>query len=144
MSLRMVKKLCTQLLILLILTLGIPVYAESPAPPIEIELVLTAVYTRDLEAEIQAWLKSLETCESNGNERAINPMDTDGTESVGLYQFKYSTWKHYLKKYGMDSQTSIWEGKLQRQVVRRMVDDPDVRWGNEFPSCVKKLGIPPR
>lgn len=145
-------KICSQFLILLI-SFGITARAEAPPPPIELDLVIEIKYERDIETEINQWLDALSICESNGNEIAINPRDLDGTASLGLYQFKRATWKYYLEKYGLspltsegieDLEESIWNGKLQRTVVRRMVDDPKVRWESEFPQCVKRLGLPPR
>lgn len=35
--------------------------------------------------------------------------------------------------------------ELQRNIVRHMIDDPDVRWYNEFPDVTKnKIGLPPK
>jgi hypothetical protein len=90
-------------------------------------------------------------CESSGNQNAINPRDLDGTPSYGLFQFKPSTWKLYVKKYDLfewerfdevDWHNTMMNGELQRIVVELMFRDPQVRLRTrEFPGCSKKLGL---
>jgi len=90
----------------------------------------------------EAWIDKLERCESSGNPKAINPKDTDGTPSYGSFQFKPSTFKMYSKRYGVEGQ--LMDRSAQREIVVNMLDDKAVRWRNEFPACVKKLGLPPK
>lgn len=103
---------------------------------------------RDLAHQKEVWLYALEWCESNGNNNAINPKDRDGTPSYGAFQFKPSTFKGYAAKYKMfDSQpldSLVMNYAMQRAIVARMIDDPTVRWSNEFPACSRKIGLPPR
>ena len=103
------------------------------------------------EDKVSELIDKLMMCESGGNQNALNPADTDGTPSNGLFQFKRTTWKYYVKKYDMfewqnfdeaDWENTMWSGDLQREVVERMFIDPDVRLRTtEFPDCSKKLGL---
>jgi len=90
----------------------------------------------------EEWIKKLEICESSGNPKAINPKDRDGTPSYGSFQFKPSTFDMYSKRYG--TLGKLMDRKSQYEIVVRMMDDPAVRWQNEFPDCVRKLGTPPK
>lgn len=87
------------------------------------------------------WLDKLVMCESGGDPNAINPIDLDGTASLGLLQFKVGTFLMYLDRYEMEGE--LMDGEVQKAIVRRMMDDPKVRWENEFPDCVRLLGRPP-
>jgi len=81
-------------------------------------------------------------CESGGNELALNPKDLDGTPSKGKFQFKDCTFNHLSQKYNIAT-TSIWKGDEQEQILRKMIDDPEINMAHEFPDCVRKLGLPP-
>ena len=100
------------------------------------------------------WLHALEWCESRGKISAINPSDADGTPSYSSFQWKPSTFKYYAVKYnllkGEDvdtdeelmAQMSVYEN--QKAIVTEMLNDPKVRWNNEFPDCtMRKVGMPP-
>ena len=98
------------------------------------------------------WLWRLEECESGHNPLAHNPRDTNGEESNGLYQFQRPTWRGYNLKYLIypadqwepsDFENNLWDGKMQRAILEEMLFDKSVRWQNEFPGCVKKIGLPP-
>lgn len=92
--------------------------------------------------EQEKWLADLEQCESRGNPGAINPEDRDGTPSYGLLQFKPSTFEMFAKAYGIEGE--LMDPDAQRNIVRRMMHDPSVRWETQFPDCVKKyIGRPP-
>jgi hypothetical protein len=101
------------------------------------------------------WLHALEWCESRGKISAINPSDADGTPSYSSFQWKPSTFKYYAVKYnllkGEDvdteeelmAQMSVYEN--QKAIVTEMLNDPKVRWNNEFPDCtMRKVGLPPK
>lgn len=90
-----------------------------------------------------AWLDRLVQCESHGDPKAVNPKDRDGTPSYGLLQFKPSTFAMFSKAYGMASTTDYMDPIAQRLIVMRMMRDPSVRWHQQFPVCVEKLGLPP-
>lgn len=96
---------------------------------------------KDLDPEREEWLRKLEMCESSGNPNAVNPEDLDGTPSYGLLQFKPSTFEFFSKAYGIEGE--LMDPEAQRQIVRRMMDDPSVRWERQFPWCIKKIGLPP-
>jgi len=93
-------------------------------------------------AEQEAWLKRLEMCESTGNPNAINPNDLDNTPSYGLLQFKPSTFAEFSKAYGIEGE--LMDPDAQRAIVRRMMHDPSVNWHQQFPDCVRRLGLPPQ
>ena len=103
--------------------------------------------------ERKFWLKKLRDCESGNSQLALNKIDKNGKSSKGLYQFQNKTWKHYVQKYDLwnwrewedaDYENNIWDGQYQERVVRNMLNDKEVVWSSEFPSCVKKLGLPPK
>ena len=98
------------------------------------------------------WISALEWCESRGNITAINPKDKDNTPSYYSFQFKPSTFRLYGEQYSIvekgKSDKQIMEllkdQVLQRKIVENMVNDKGVIWKQQFPDCVKKLGIPPK
>ena len=99
---------------------------------------------RKLTHAQEVWLGALEWCESNGNIAAINPDDLDHTPSWGAFQFKPSTLDYYAAKYGVAT-TTLMDYKTQRAVVEQMVLHRDeIKWTQQFPWCVKKLGLPPK
>lgn len=114
-----------------------PAIEEIPKKePIVIKEVKLQTTTRE------AWLAALIMCESSGNPNAINEVDLDGTPSYGLLQFKPSTFEHFKKAYKLEGE--LMDPEAQKAIVRRMMDDPSVRWDKQFPWCVRKLGIPPQ
>ena len=98
------------------------------------------------------WLYALEWCESGGRETAVNPMDLDGTKSYYSFQFKPGTFRMYGERYGILEKNitdellmeKLKSYELQREIVKNMLFDKSVRWNNEFPDCVKRLGWPPK
>ena len=98
----------------------------------------------DLTAAQETWINKLAWCESRDNPNAINPMDLDHTPSFGKFQFKPSTFAMFARAYGMASTTDFMNPVAQRAIVERMMSDPSVHWGTQFPYCVKKyIGMPP-
>lgn len=90
----------------------------------------------------EVWLMALEWCESRGLPGAINPVDRDGTPSNGLLQFKDTTFAFFSKAYGIPGE--MMDPEAQRAIVRRMMDDPSIKWQNQFPDCVQRhIGWPP-
>lgn len=88
-------------------------------------------------------MSALEWCESNGDNSAINPKDLDGTPSYGAFQFKPSTLEYFASKYGVAT-TTLMDYETQRAVVEQMIlHRKEIRWTQQFPWCVKKLGLPP-
>lgn len=95
-----------------------------------------------LTHEQQAWLGSLEWCESRGNPKAINPKDRDNTPSYGILQFKPTTFALFAKLYGTGSTTDFMNPTEQEAIVKQMILR-GVNWAQQFPDCTKKLGTPP-
>lgn len=112
----------------------------------------------DLQKEEQVkqvgdWIYTNAGCESHHNQNAVNPVDLDGTPSYGLHQFKFTTFKGYVKKYNLfgwqsweeaDWWNNLMAGDTQELVLRHMIADPEVNLSHEFPDCTKKYGLPPR
>lgn len=101
---------------------------------------------------LDQWVKKMAYCESTNNPLAVNPVDLDGTPSLGLYQFKPGTFRHYVEKYNLFGWqtwtakswlTAIWNGDYQETVFRRMLTDDEVDLHHEFPWCTRRLGLPP-
>ena len=108
------------------------------------EIVITDIPQPTLTHQQKVWMYALEWCESNGINSAINPNDLDNTPSYGAFQFKPSTLDFFAKKYGVAT-TTVMDYEVQRKVVEQMVLHRDeIKWQNQFPWCVKKLGRPPR
>jgi len=60
--------------------------------------------------------------ESNGNENAYNPCDTDGREKIGILQFDSRTFKHYcVDRYELPN--DIWNGDIQKTCCDNMITD---------------------
>ena len=106
----------------------------------------------ETDMEIEKWKQRMRVCESSNNPSAVNPKDSDGTPSHGLWQFKIGTWKHYIKKYDLfnwrnweeaDWWNAIYSRYYQEEVIDNMLLDADVNWKREFPYCSKRLGTPP-
>jgi len=106
----------------------------------------------DLQHRRETWISALEWCESSGKNSALNPEDRDRTASFSNFQWKPATFLHFGKLYGLiatstmldDVQALLKDYELQRNIVRRMIPDPDVNWYQQFPDCVKlKVGLPP-
>ncbi len=105
-----------------------------------------------LTARQRAWLGALEWCESRGDGTAVNWADRDGTPSFYWFQFKPATFKAYGEKYGLIPTGLTLGGTMlemesyatTQKIVVTMISDTDVKWSQEFPACVKKLGTPPK
>ena len=101
---------------------------------------------------LETWVSALEWCESAGIKEAINPRDRDGTPSYYSFQFKPSTFRQYAERYQFvelglpDGQIKalMADYELGRRIVKAMVGDNKVNFNNEFPACIKKIGMPPR
>jgi len=94
------------------------------------------------EDKIREYIAKLRKCESGGKDTALNPKDTDGTESIGRFQFKTATFYGFAKQYNIKV-TSVWNGDEQEQILRRMIDDPKVKFRGQFPACTRMIGLPP-
>lgn len=102
----------------------------------------------------RTWISALEWCESAGKPTSINPNDSDGKPSYYSFQFRPDTFKMYALRYGLFTKeelstqekvfTAMKEHSNQYRIVSEMINDNRVRWKNEFPLCMKKIGLPPR
>jgi len=108
---------------------------------IQVNTLPEAPIIAEVESSIDNWIHLLGECESGNNEKALNPKDTDGTASKGKYQFKDTTFAWLSKKYNIKT-TSIWNGNEQEQIVRKMIVDKDIDLTKQFPTCIKKIGLP--
>lgn len=88
------------------------------------------------------WLAKLMDCESQIDDTAINPNDLDNTPSWGILQFKPSTFTSFAAKYGITGE--LMNAESQVAIVTYWILHPgEVRWEQQFPWCVEKLGTPP-
>lgn len=89
------------------------------------------------------WLAHLMTCESGINKNAVLKVDLDGTPSLGILQFKQSTFDAYKKQYAFTGE--IFDGTTQVAIVTEWILHPgSIDWRWQFPDCVKKYGLPPK
>lgn len=105
-----------------------------------------------LSAAQEAWIDRLEACESQNDPTAINPKDRDGTPSYYSFQFKPATFRSFGEAYKVlprglthdELMEALKRRDLQRAIVSHMIGDPSVRWGSQFPDCVRiHIGLPP-
>jgi hypothetical protein len=98
------------------------------------------------------WSYALEWCESQGVEGAVNPKDADGTPSYYSWQWKPSTFRYFGALYGVLASTTPEEELLtlmrdydtERAVIEAMIAHrSEIVWGQQFPACTRKLGLPP-
>lgn len=133
----LILAMCLAWLILAILLTG-PKEAGSTT----LDKLTVATSTPTLSRPQKAWLGALEWCESRGQPGAINPKDLDNTPSYGLLQFKPETFITFAKLYGITS-TSTMDADAQEAIVTQMILRGGVNWHQQFPDCVKRLGLPP-
>lgn len=100
----------------------------------------------------KVWISALEWCESKGRPEAVNKKDRDGTPSYYSFQFKPDTFRYYGEKYGTQEpglsdkeiQENMQSQEAQQLIVEHMVaDQKNIKWEQQFPMCVKKIGRPP-
>jgi len=84
---------------------------------------------------LDKYLDTLAMCESGNNPNAINPVDRDGTPSLGRYQFKVGTFNYFSQVFKIAT-TSIFNGDEQRIIVRKMAQTlTKAQWARQFPDC---------
>lgn len=76
--------------------------------------------TEGIELRLDAIIARLVWCESRGNPKAINKHDPI-TASIGLLQFKESTFKAYSKLYSFTG--DIKNGEDQKELAKIMIKD---------------------
>lgn len=139
------KKIITTAALLVLLGvmcwLLIPPIAQSAKA--ETATTTPAVVTPTLSPAQIIWFAHLMQCESGIRKTAVNPVDRDGTASIGLLQFKQGTFDYYTKQYGILG--DILDGTSQVSIVQYWILHPGtVDWTWQFPDCVKKYGAPPK
>lgn len=120
----------------------------------------TIQYTREVVVETKTeyvntglspaqmiWLSKLMVCESGVKEHALNPADSNGLPSRGILQFQDATFRGFTKLYGISTTLESPKAEIaeaQVQIVTHWLLNPgSVKWENQFPNCVKQLGVPP-
>ena len=115
-------------------------------------LLQNTVGQSDAPDAMGVWINNLAECESGNNPNAINPHDPI-TASMGLLQFKKSTFINFSRKYHFFPETftdnqileHIYDGHVQRTLARNMIVD---RYENylAWTNCVTKhgVGLPPK
>ncbi len=125
-------------LLVILFTLPRNTQADKVISPV----ATTTVVARETSQD--EWIDSLAVCESGNYAYAINPKDSDGTPSYGMFQFKTGTYLWLLGKYEIQS-APIFSSTTQRAIVKRMINDPDIKIANQFPDCIKNhIGLPPK
>lgn len=128
--------------------LALPAKADTESKSADVPIHVQT----DLERRQELWINALEWCESRGVISAVNPKDRDNTPSYYSFQFKPSTFRMFGEKYEIipegKTDTQIMElmkdHDLQRDIVRRMINDKNVNLKTQFPDCIKnKIGMPP-
>lgn len=107
-----------------------------------------------LSHQQEVYLYALEWCESKGVQTAVNPKDRDGTPSYYSFQFKPGTFKWLVVKYGILNKEDVdtlekvkknmADYELQKLIVKHMLFDKNIKFKQQFPDCVLKLGQPPK
>ncbi len=126
------------LFILSLILLSIPLIVSAQNSPTKVQSLHHVAYNSLQEV----WIDKLGWCESHNNPYAINPKDLDGTASLGTFQFKVRTYQWLLKKYNIPV-APIFASSTQREIVRHMINDPSIKIRQQFPDCVRRIGLPP-
>lgn len=103
------------------------------------------------ELAMNTWLVKLSTCESNNNEKAVNPRDSDGKPAYGLYQYKLGTFMSLAKKYSVYPDLTIdmvhkyaMDGDKAHHLTKEVImKNPKeaLQWGCTYH---KNVGKPPK
>lgn len=103
------------------------------------DVVINPYRTEEKNRQQELWLSALEWCESRGYDNAINP-DDGGSRSVGIFQFKDSTFQHYVKVYELNFEPEdIYNREKQTILAKLMLQDGlEYHWKN----CSDWIGEP--
>lgn len=125
------KTVLLVLILLIILFLGYCKPARAEAP------IMTEIEAKTLKTV--DWLTKLANCESGGKWTALNPSD-GGSRSVGLLQFKDSTWKYYNERYKLGfTKEDIWNGDKQIKMATNIIME-NKNNQNQWYNCSKVAG----
>lgn len=95
------------------------------ASEVQERIIPTWLYELEQDQE----LYDLAKCESQLNEKAINPMDSDGLMAYGLFQYKQGTWRWFQELMGVEG-LDIMSGADQLSVTRwAMQNGKASHWG---------------
>jgi len=130
--------------IIVAVVISVAFFATTKVSSQQVEIVEAVAPMDPLTHRQRAWLGALEWCESRANPEAINPNDRDGTPSYGILQFKPSTFTYYQLRYGVAGAQTYMDPGAQEAIVEQMIINNDVKWSQQFPECVRKLGNPPQ
>lgn len=91
-------------------------------------------------------MEDLALCESSNNPLALNP-DDKGTPSYGLFQYKETTWKRYIKQYNLlpeaeehEYMNFIYDEELQRKLTFLILKNEKDGWRHWY-NCGIKIGL---
>lgn len=126
----------------LLLFLALAFIARAEAPEIS------------YQDKFDQWILNLGNCESGNNPHKINPKDTDGTPSLGRFQYKVGTFIEMNKKYNVFPDEKI--DKLMARIMdyedsekmTRTIIENDYNAYKRWPGCTygnakNKAGLPP-
>lgn len=89
--------------------------------------------TDELLQKMQPIVDKIERCESNMNQAAYNPVDSDGKEKFGCMQFDIDTATDFMNRYGMydpDVKAKLYDCNFSRRLSALMINDGfGSRWG---------------
>lgn len=125
-----------------------------------VPLVVSALNTPTIAVLGQRWaipdgidpktrriLTDLISCESQGNERALNPKDRNGLPSYGLLQFQEATLRSVIKEFDLlpdiedkEVLNVIYDGNLQIKAFLAMYGEGrSPSWfKSQFPACSQR------
>lgn len=103
-----------------------------------------ATSTPKLSPAQMIWFARLMYCESGMKATAVNPKDLDNTPSYGILQFKPSTFRWGAAQVGIATSTFYMDAESQVAIVENWIINGGIDWYQQFPACIKKLGLPPK
>lgn len=96
---------------------------------------------------LERWIDALARAES-GNRAWIVHQDRDGRYYYGCLQFRASTFRYYVEKFGLasdgaeDSTDLIYDCSFQKRLAARMIRDNPENW-RHWKTTVERIGLPP-
>ena len=107
--------------------------------PVQVVAPVQASVTESWREELKGTkLYELAECESGINPLAVNPRDTNGLPSRGLFQYQSETWVAWTTQIDKEKKWNIWSAEDQIIVTKwAMKKGLSTHW----PTCSKKVGI---
>ena len=100
----------------------------------------------DKKDAVSLILERLALCESGGNPLAIHKLDGDGTDSVGILQFKLATFMQEARRFGLFPYAeaadleNLWPDKESQMAVAGAMLRKDRANLRHWYICSKKVG----